>query len=136
MYLLDTNVISELRKTKPHGAVAAWFASVNKESVSIPAVVVGEIQAGVEKTRRQDHAKADQIERWLERILEFYTVVPMDAPIFREWARLMAAESEVLMRDAMIAAAARERRFIVVTRNTKDFASFGVTLLNPFLNAK
>jgi predicted nucleic acid-binding protein len=132
MYLIDTNVISELRKTKPHGAVAAWFASVSKEAISIPAVVIGEIQAGVEKTRRLDAAKALEIEQWLEKILIFYTVIPMDASIFREWARLMATKSEILMRDAMIAATARDRRLIVATRNTRDFLQFNVQLLDPF----
>ncbi len=132
MYLIDTNIISELRKTKPHGALSAWFASVKTEAVSIPAVVIGEIQAGVEKTRRQDLAKAQEIEQWLERLLLFYTVVPMDAPIFREWARLMATESDVLMRDAMIAATARLQGLTVATRNIRDFASFDVATFNPF----
>ena len=132
MYLIDTNIISELRKTRPHGAVSTWFASVKTEAVSIPAVVIGEIQAGVEKTRRQDLAKSQEIEQWLERLLLFYTVVPMDAPIFREWARLMATESDVLMRDAMIAATARLQGLTVATRNIRDFASFDVATFNPF----
>ncbi len=132
MYLLDTNVISELRKTKPHGAVTAWFATVKTEDVRIPAVVIGEIQAGVEKTRRKDPAKAQEIEQWLERLLVFYTVVPMDASIFREWARLMVTESDILMRDAMIAATARLEGFTVATRNLRDFASFDVATFNPF----
>jgi predicted nucleic acid-binding protein len=112
--------------------VAAWFTSVSKEAISIPAVVIGEIQAGVEKTRRLDAAKALEIEQWLEKILIFYTVIPMDASIFREWARLMATKSEILMRDAMIAATARDRRLIVATRNTRDFLQFNVQLLDPF----
>lgn len=135
MYLLDTNVISELRKTKPHGAVTAWFATVKTEDVCIPAVVIGEIQAGVEKTRRQDPAKAQEIEQWLERLLVFYTVVPMDASIFREWARLMATESDILMRDAMIAATARVGALTVATRNVRDFASFDVPTFNPFTHS-
>ena len=132
LYLLDTNIVSELRKTKPHGAVTAWFASVRKELVAIPAVVIGEIQAGVEITRRQDVSKAHEIELWLERVLEFYQVIPMDAHVFREWARLMVGKSDRLSRDAMIAATARVERMTVATRNTKDFADFNVPVYNPF----
>jgi hypothetical protein len=136
MYILDTNIVSELRKTKPHGAVAAWFAPIRKDLIRIPAAVIGEIQAGVEITRRQDESKAVEIERWLERLIVYYEVIPMDAAIFREWARLMAGKSDHLSTDAMIAATARTERNTLVTRNTKDFAGFGVHLLNPFTIAK
>jgi predicted nucleic acid-binding protein len=117
MYLLDTNVISELRKSKPHGAVLVWFASVGADEIAIPAVVIGEIQDGAEITRRQD---------------QNFTVLPMDGPMFREWARLMAGKPDDLSGDAMIAAAARIQGTVVVTRNVKDFASFGVQVFNPF----
>lgn len=132
MYLLDTNVISELRKTRPHGAVAAWFASVRKDRVKIPAAVIGEIQAGVEITRRQDARKAREIELWLERVLAFYEVIPMDAAIFREWAMLMSRKSDRLAIDGMIAATARNHGLTLVTRDVKDFRGLGVQLLNPF----
>jgi toxin FitB len=132
LYLLDTNIISELRKTKPHGAVTAWFQSVRKDLVSIPAVVIGEIQAGIEITRTQDPAKSVEIELWLERVLAFYEVIPMDASIFCEWARLMAGNQDHLFRDAMIAATARDREMTVVTRNVKDFTSLKVKVINPF----
>lgn len=132
MYLLDTNVISELRKTKPHGAVAAWFGSIRKDLIKIPAAVIGEIQAGIEATRTQDKAKALEIEQWLERIIAFYEVVPMKAETFREWAKLMVGKPGNLLMDGMVAATARVNGLTVVTRNTKDFSSFNVQLLNPF----
>jgi predicted nucleic acid-binding protein len=132
MYLLDTNVISELRKVKPHGAVAAWFGSIRKDLIKIPAAVIGEIQAGIEATRTQDAAKAAEIERWLERVIVFYEIVPIDAPIFREWAVLMLGKPGQLSMDGMVAATARVKGLTVVTRNTKDFSRFGVQLLNPF----
>lgn len=132
MYLLDTNVISELRKTRPHGAVASWFASVHKDKVKIPAAVIGEIQAGVEITKHQDAQKAREIELWLERVLAFYEVIPMDAAIFREWARLMTRKSDHLAINGMIAATARNYGLTLVTRDTKDFSGLGVQLLNPF----
>ena len=132
MYLLDTNVISELRKSKPHGAVLAWFTSIPADEIAIPAVVIGEIQDGAEITRRQDQTKAAEIEAWLDYIMASFTVLPMDGPMFREWARLLAGKPDDLSGDAMIAATARIHDLIVVTRNVKDFASFGVKVFNPF----
>ena len=133
MYLLDTNVISETRKVTPHGGVMAWLRSRKDEKVFLPAVVFGEIQTGVEKTRRQYPQKALEIEDWILRLLAAFDVIPMTAIEFREWARLMNKRSDHLTRDAMIAATAKVHRLIVVTRNTKDFRHFGVETLNPFL---
>lgn len=132
MYLLDTNVISELRKNKPHGAVLSWFASVAARNIQVPAVAVGELQDGVELTRLQDHVKAAEIERWIDRIVRAFVVIPMDANSFRETARLMAGKPDDLFEDAMIAATARIHELIVVTRNLKDFAIFDVQVFNPF----
>jgi hypothetical protein len=133
MYLLDTNVISETRKVTPHGGVMAWIRSRKDEKVFLPAVVFGEIQTGVEKTKRQDPQKALEIEGWILRLLAAFDVIPMTAVEFREWARLTHKRSDDLTRDAMIAATAKVHRLIVVTRNTKDFRHFGVETLNPFL---
>jgi len=135
MYLLDTNVISELRKAKPHGAVLAWFRTVRPEEIAIPAVVIGEIQDGAEITRKQDHQKAAEIEAWLDYIMANFSVMPMDGPMFREWARLMAGKPDELSGDAMIAATARVHRMIVVTRNVKDFDGLGVEVFDPFTAA-
>ena len=132
MHLLDTNVISELRKSRPHGAVLVWFNSLRPDEIAIPAVVIGEIQDGAEITRRQDQTKAAEIEAWLDYIMANFTVLPMDGPMFREWARLLAGKPDDLSGDAMIAATARIHDLIVVTRNVKDFASFGVKVFNPF----
>lgn len=134
-FLLDSNVISELRKIKPHGAVVAWFKATRPEEIAIPAIVLGELQAGAEITRRQDPVKASQIERWIDEIAASWQVVTMDAVIAREWARLMEGKSKVLFEDAMIAATARIHRMVVVTRNVGDFESFGVPIVNPFLTA-
>jgi predicted nucleic acid-binding protein len=133
MYLLDTNVISETRKVTPHGGVMAWLRSRKDEKVFLPGVVFGEIQTGVEKTRRQDPQKAIEIEDWILRLLAAFDVIPMTAVEFREWARLMNKRSDDLTRDAMIAATAKVHRLTVVTRNTKNFRHFGVETLNPFL---
>jgi len=132
MYLLDTNVISELRRVKPHGAVSAWFQTIRKSDVRIPAAVIGEIQSGIEVTRSQNAPRAQELEAWLERVLAYYEIIPMDATIFREWSKLMANSSPHLVTDAMIAATARIHKLTVVTRNTKDFQGFGVLTFNPF----
>ena len=136
MYLLDTNVVSELRKPKPHGGVLAWLESVDDTKLYLSAVTLGEIQAGVEITRDQDAAKAAAIEAWLELVASSYNVLPMDAVVFRCWARLMHRTSNTLYEDAMIAATADVHGLTVVTRNVADFKSFGVALLNPFAEAK
>ena len=132
MYLLDTNVVSELRKAKPHGAVLAWFEALADEQLHISAVTIGEIQAGVELTREQDEAKALEIQDWLELVAASYNVLPMDAPAFRAWAKLMHRKSDTIYEDAMIAATAKIHGLTVVTRNVADFKAFGVPLLNPF----
>jgi predicted nucleic acid-binding protein len=132
MYLLDTNVVSELRRRKPHGAVSAWFDEVRAEDIQIPAVVVAELQDCAEITRLQDPSKAREIELWIDQIMLTFVVIPMDGAMFREWSRLMASKSNDLASDAMIAATARIHDLIVVTRNVKDFATFGVEVFNPF----
>jgi hypothetical protein len=132
MYLLDTNVISELRKTKPQGAVSAWIASLRDQDIQVPAVAIAELQDGAEITRRQNPAKANELEQWIDRIMATFVVLPMDGSMFRDWARLMNGRSDDLAADAMIAATARTNRLTVATRNVKDFTIFGVRVFNPF----
>jgi toxin FitB len=135
-FLLDTNVISELRKPKPHGAVVAWLNHLNDEQLFLSAVTLGELQAGIERTRAQDTKKAQEIESWVDQLAGSIQVLPMDALCFREWARLMTGKSDTLVEDAMIAATARVHSLTVATRNDRDFAAFGIELLNPFLPDK
>ena len=131
-YLLDTNVVSELRKPKPHGAVLEWLATLREDQLYVSAVTVGELQAGVERVREQDLPKALEIEAWLDRLAASSQVLPMDTACFREWARLMHRTPQELLEDAMIAATARIHDLTVATRNERDFAGLGVRVLNPF----
>ena len=131
-FLLDTNVVSELRKPRPHGAVVAWVAALRDEQILLSAVTLGELQAGIERARRQDAIKAADIERWLDQLQGTYQVLPMDAVCFREWGRLMYGKSDHLLEDAMIAATARVYGLTVATRNERDFWGLQVKLLNPF----
>jgi toxin FitB len=131
-YLLDTNVISELRKPKPHGAVVSWVRGLRPDQILLSSVTLGELQIGIERVRRQDSQKAQEIENWLDAIAGSMSVLPMDSACFREWGRLVAAKSDDLLEDAMIAATARVHRLTVATRNVRDFAHFKVEVVNPF----
>lgn len=132
MFLLDTNIVSELRKSKPHGAVLAWLQSVDDRDLFLCAVTIGEIQAGIELTRVQDDEKAQQLSAWLDQLANSYNVLPMTAITFRISATFMHAQSNTVIEDAMIAACASQHGLIVVTRNVRDFERFPVKLFNPF----
>jgi toxin FitB len=131
-YLLDTNVVLELRRLRPHGAVLAWLGRLLPDQILISAVTMAELQTGVELTRRQDSVKADEIESWLSALETTFPCVPMDAACFREWSRMMTGQSDSLRIDAMIAATARVHGLEVATRDESDFKRLDVKIVNPF----
>ena len=134
MYLLDTNIVSELRRRRPHGAVVAWAREVSDADLYLSAVTIGELQAGIEITREQNPNRAAELQAWLDRVEQTYNVLPMAGRTFRLWARLMHRKSDDRIEDAMIAATAIMHNLTVVTRNVRDFRHFGVRTLNPFLH--
>ena len=131
-YLLDTKIVSEVRKPRPHGAVLAWIELQHDEQLFISAVTLGELQSGIERVRQHDTGKANEIESWLDQIVESYQVLPMDGRCFREWGRLMQEKPNQLLEDGMIAATARVHGLVVATRNERDFREFDVRIINPF----
>jgi predicted nucleic acid-binding protein len=132
MYLLDTNIVSELRRQRPHGAVVAWVESVPAVNLFLAAVTLAEIQAGIENLRSHDAAKAQELEAWADKIEQSFSILPADAAIFRLHARMMHRRSETVYEDALIAATAKIGGLTVATRNIADFANLEVAVFNPF----
>jgi predicted nucleic acid-binding protein len=132
MYLFDTNIVSELRRPKPHGGVLAWVESVPNERIFISAASFGEIQKGIEALRPRDPEKAAILDAWADRLISKTNVLPMTGAIFRLWAKLMHKQSDSIYEDAMLAATAITHRLTMVTRDVGDFENLPVPLLNPF----
>ena len=134
MYLLDTNVVSELRRPRPHGAVLAWLNSVGDDRLHVAAVTLFELQAGAEITRRQDTVRAFELDAWIDSIPEQFRIEVVDERVYRLAARLLHGKSVDLYEDGVIAATALVHNLTVVTRNIRDFAHFNVPTFDPFKN--
>jgi toxin FitB len=132
VFLLDTNVVSELRRARPHGAVVAWLNSVAEASLRVSAATLGEIQRGIEMMRVRDPAKARDIEAWADKVEQTFAVVPADAAVFRQHARLMLGRSDANYEDTLIAATAHVYDLTLVTRNVADFDGLGIRVFDPF----
>jgi predicted nucleic acid-binding protein len=135
VYLLDTNILSELRRPRPNPRLVAWLSNRRPDDVFISAVSVGELQAGVENIKEQDQLKAAAIEIWVNTVAANYNILAADVAVFREWAPLMHRQPLQLVADAVIAATAIVHNLTMVTRNQKDFERLGLSPLNPFLPA-
>ncbi len=131
-YLLDTNILFELRKQRPHGGVLAWFTTHESAGFATHVVALVELQMGVEKLRSHDPNRAAQFEYWIERLEAASTILPFDAAASRETARLLQKQPMSPMADAMIAAIAKVNGLTLATRNTRDFERFKLPLVNPF----
>ncbi len=132
-YLLDTNVVSELRKRTPDPNVEAWYEGVAGSQVFVSVLTLGEIRIGVERARRNDPAKAAALENWLTRLETSYGdhIVPVHAEVADTWARLSVPDPLPVI-DGLLAATAAVRNWTLVTRNTEDVERPGIRVLNPF----
>jgi toxin FitB len=132
-YLLDTNVISELRKRHPDAHVLAWYESVTSAEMFISALTIGEIRLGIERLRRKDSTQADLLEQWLRGLRATYRdhIISVDTDVADEWGRLNVPDPLPAI-DGLLAASAKIRGWTLVTRNPADLVPSGVLLLNPF----
>jgi toxin FitB len=133
-YLLDTNVISELRKGERADAnVTAWFAGVTEEEIFLSVLTIGEIRRGIENVRRRDPDSAAALDRWLALVSEAHgdRVVPIDPAITEEWGRMNVPDPLPVV-DGLLAATARVLGLTLVTRNVTDVEGVGVEVLDPF----
>jgi hypothetical protein len=133
-YLVDTNVLSELRKGRrcdPN--VFRWFSAIPDEDVFLSVLVIGEIRRGIERIRRRDVGSAKALEAWLRRLLVGHRdrILSIDEAIAEEWGRLSAPDPIPVV-DGLMAATARVKGLTLATRNVRDVALIGVPVVNPF----
>lgn len=133
MYLLDTMIVSELRKKMPQPAVLRWMSKQQDEDMHLSVVTLGEIERGIEKRRQGDPEFADELSQWLETLTRLYAdrILSITPMIARRWGRLSARLGHEGA-DLLIAATALTHGLTVVTRNTSHFEPTGAVLINPF----
>ena len=133
-WLVDTNIISEVRKgARCHLAVAAWWSGVEDRDLFLSTLTIGEIRKGVEAVRTRDPDKARALEAWLQAIVLAFgpRILGIDAAVAESWGRISAIRSVPVV-DALLAATASVHGLVLVTRNATDVAGLGVRVLNPF----
>jgi toxin FitB len=133
MYLLDTVVLSELRRPRRHPGLVRWLEDVRPTDLYLSVVTIGEVEKGVAKQHRSDPVLAERLAAWLDEILRHYAsrIIGVDVSVARRWGRLADAHGHDGA-DLLIAATAIEHGLAVVTRNVRHFESTGVALVNPF----
>ena len=133
MYLLDTNIVLELRKgTRADGNLRSWIARQSDESLFLSVLVIGEIRKGIERAARKDEAAATALEAWLNRLIDAHEqrILPVTREVAQAWGRLNVPDPLPVI-DSLLAATARVHGLTVVTRNSKDIARTGVPTINP-----
>jgi predicted nucleic acid-binding protein len=133
MYLLDTVVISELRKRRPAREVIQWLSGCRERELFLSVITLGEIQRGIATKRGSDAKFAEELERWLETLLRLYgdRILPVSATIALRWGELSWRAGHDGA-DLVIAATALEHQLTVATRNVRHFEPLGVAVFNPF----
>jgi predicted nucleic acid-binding protein len=132
-YLLDTNIVSEIRRQKPNAGVAAWFAEVPASELFLSVLVVGEIRQGIERLVSRAPARAEVLEKWLGQLVDVYSdrIAPVTVEVAEVWGRINAKEALPVV-DGLLAATALANGWTLATRNVRDVAGTGVRVLNPF----
>ena len=136
-FLVDTNVVSELRKgERADPGVRSWYDAAPAESLFLSALTIGELRRGILSIARRDPAQAAILEAWLDRLLATSAdrIVPVDRRVALAWAPLMVPDPRPVI-DALLAATAIVNDLALVTRNVADFGGLGVTVVNPFSRA-
>lgn len=134
MYLIDTNIISEVRKgERCDPAVASWWSGIAEDDLWLSPLVLGEIRKGVELARHRDPQRAEALDSWLADIMSSFgnRVLPVDTAVAEQWGRMNAIRPLPVV-DALLAATAKANGLILVTRNVSDMTGLDVSLLNPF----
>ncbi len=132
-FLLDTNIVSDLRHpARSRAGLVAWFRDQMPDALYLSVITLGEIRQGIEQIRRRDGRQAQNLGRWLDDLTRLYAdrLLPIDGLVADEWGRLRAIRTLPVV-DTLLAATARVHDLTLVTRNEKDFADLGVTILNP-----
>ncbi|QQV75766.1 Toxin FitB [Rickettsia tillamookensis] len=132
-YLVDTNVVSEIKKKNPNSQVAAWFSIVHASQLHLSCITIGEIRKGISKLVKNNKRASLQLEKWLEKIIIDYNerILNIDKEICEEWGELMSIDGTNAI-DTLIAAQAKQNNMILVTRNTKHYNMFNIKIFNPF----
>ena len=135
MFLLDTDILSALRRRDRHPEAVAWLEAQRTVNLHLSVVTIGEIERGVAQQERRDPSFAEELARWLDLVLAWYgdRILMVDIPTARRWGRLSAALGHAGA-DLLIAATALEHGLTVVTRNVRHFEPTGVDVLNPFIS--
>ena len=133
MYLLDTNVVSAMRRPDRHPEPASWLSDQRSSDVYLSVVTLGEIERGIAQQTSRDPDFARDLAQWHERILAWFAdrILPVDVATARRWGRLSASIGNQDV-DLLIAATALEHGLAVVTRNVRHFEPTGVQVINPF----
>jgi predicted nucleic acid-binding protein len=133
-YLIDTNVISELRKgDRAHKGVRRWFESLEPDEIFLSVLVTGELRRGIESIRRRDPRAASALDRWLKRVVASHEgrILPVDGPVAEAWGRLNVPDPLPVV-DGLMAATAKVHGLTLATRNIRDVERTAVSTLNPF----
>lgn len=135
MYVLDTNILSEMYRRSPNSRVLAWLDAVPDHRLHTSVIVIGELRRGIQKQARINLPVAQRLDLWLDELVDSYSFGDRLLPVSLEdaftWGRI-TVDTKLPHADALIAAQALSRDWTVVTRNVKDFERTGVRLLNPF----